>query len=96
MRRTLQVCSSAECSANSSDDTDPQVFIVVEQFPGMSNLSAGRFVDAVQLFGPVQSDLDDVLRRKGYSKVFVILQVVHLAVGRLMAGLGHSTDAYST
>lgn len=61
MRRTVKISPSAESSAGASNDSNPQAFILIEEFPDLLDLSAGSFGDGIELFCPCQSDLDNSL-----------------------------------
>ena len=65
----MEVRPRAECPPHPGDDTHPQAFISVQLLPDLGDLGAGRLVDAIELLGPVDRDLDNVFRRVGHVEV---------------------------
>jgi hypothetical protein len=72
VRHTVKISPSAESSAGSSDDTNPQTLILIEKFPDFLDLSAGSFVDGVELFSSGKSDLDNSIVGEGDIKMLEV------------------------
>jgi hypothetical protein len=71
--RTGKVSTSAKCSSVASDDSDPEVFILVKLLPDLSNLFACGRVDTIELSRPVQSDQDNSLSWKSDGEILVVV-----------------------
>jgi hypothetical protein len=69
MQPTVEIRTGAECPPHARDDTHPQARISVELLPDLGDFAAGGLVDAIELLGPVDGDLDDVFFRVGDFEV---------------------------